>query len=522
MTKDSWHNFSSRRAVKIMILLLFLTMLAPFVFEKWIYLSAEDDAYYYFSLARNLASGKGITYNGEWSNGFQPLWLFLITPFFKISSSELTPIICSLFLGILFFLLSGFWVKRSAELIFSDQKLADFTWFLWLSSVFVFFRTSTGMETGLYLFSLALLIYLLSKKFWRTDSFKISSWLLLGAVSGLCFLCRIDAVLILPPLWLGALLRHWKAGKSPYPALLGFSAGFLFFLILALPWLGYNLWLWGKPYPVSGVFTYASLLGGLTLENRFYQVVRAILRIPAFYPISFVSVFDHRGLNLAGFLLGMIFWISLLWRKDSLRQKIKELPFLSLLVSSIFLISGYLFFKSAHWFMTRYLAPVILLALFPSAILLEYLLKKPVWKKLALWGLILLWVILVLVKFLIFNSRNWNYWRMENVSWICSHLSPQKTLAGFNSGLYHYYLTGRGYRFYNLDGKVSLSAYQALRERKLDRYLKEKKISYLLDGSPFISAFLVAYDLKKGRDYQVVRKLKGDYLVELIYSRSGQ
>ena len=41
----------------------------------------SDDAYYYFQIARNLADGGGVSFDGETpTNGFHPLWLVLLTP----------------------------------------------------------------------------------------------------------------------------------------------------------------------------------------------------------------------------------------------------------------------------------------------------------------------------------------------------------------------------------------------------------------------------------------------------------
>ncbi|MFH0859937.1 MAG: hypothetical protein V1921_01940 [Candidatus Altiarchaeota archaeon] len=42
-----------------------------------------DDAFYYFGIARNIASGNGVTFNGQhMTNGFHPLWALMITPFY--------------------------------------------------------------------------------------------------------------------------------------------------------------------------------------------------------------------------------------------------------------------------------------------------------------------------------------------------------------------------------------------------------------------------------------------------------
>ncbi len=49
-----------------------------------------DDSYYYFQIARNLAAGKFSTFDGgiTRTNGYHPLWLFLITPFYWVLDKE--------------------------------------------------------------------------------------------------------------------------------------------------------------------------------------------------------------------------------------------------------------------------------------------------------------------------------------------------------------------------------------------------------------------------------------------------
>ena len=50
----------------------------------------SDDSFYYFQIARNLAKGKFSTFDGgiTRTNGYHPLWLLLITPFYWIFDPE--------------------------------------------------------------------------------------------------------------------------------------------------------------------------------------------------------------------------------------------------------------------------------------------------------------------------------------------------------------------------------------------------------------------------------------------------
>jgi len=48
-----------------------------------------DDAYYFFTIARNLAAGLGITIDRiQWTTGFQPLWGLLCAPPFALAADR--------------------------------------------------------------------------------------------------------------------------------------------------------------------------------------------------------------------------------------------------------------------------------------------------------------------------------------------------------------------------------------------------------------------------------------------------
>ena len=52
--------------------------------------TVSDDSFYYFQIARNAASGAGITFDGvEPANGFHPLWFILLLPVYLLFGSDL-------------------------------------------------------------------------------------------------------------------------------------------------------------------------------------------------------------------------------------------------------------------------------------------------------------------------------------------------------------------------------------------------------------------------------------------------
>ena len=65
-------------------------MLARFDLINLIRDASTDDAFYYFQIAYNFAEGKFSTFDGgiTQTNGYHPLWLFLITPFYWVFDKE--------------------------------------------------------------------------------------------------------------------------------------------------------------------------------------------------------------------------------------------------------------------------------------------------------------------------------------------------------------------------------------------------------------------------------------------------
>ena len=93
---------STDRALKNLPLLAFLCsilayggllawhMLANFDLVSLVRDMLLDDSFYYFQIARNLAEGKFSTFDGgiTRTNGYHPVWMFLITPFYWIFDPE--------------------------------------------------------------------------------------------------------------------------------------------------------------------------------------------------------------------------------------------------------------------------------------------------------------------------------------------------------------------------------------------------------------------------------------------------
>ena len=135
-------------------------MLAHFDLVNFIQDVNRDDSYYYFQIARNLAEGKFSTFDGgiTRTNGYHPVWMLLLTPFYYIFDPE-----TALF-GIKAFEIML--VAGGVALIVLAARLAHLPWFLLFAALPMLYRTPyqaliAGMEAAIALFVLGLLFLVL-------------------------------------------------------------------------------------------------------------------------------------------------------------------------------------------------------------------------------------------------------------------------------------------------------------------------------------------------------------------------
>ena len=231
------HNSPNSLAKKILSILAVLIPFIVFVihaslFKNWII----DDAGISFAYAKNLINGFGLVPQPgtEPVEGFSnPLWVFLMTPFFffKLFHPIITPKITSLIL-----IFGSYLTIYNTTKYFS--KSASLNTFVILTLLatntsFVIWTTS-GLENPLYIFLLTLFFLQLIKTFSRkqsTDPTKLSM---------LCFLLtatRPDGILFLAIYPIVLTWNHLHAtseAKTIWKPLTLFFASFLFMSILAL------------------------------------------------------------------------------------------------------------------------------------------------------------------------------------------------------------------------------------------------------------------------------------------------
>lgn len=210
----------------------------------------DDDAFYYFGVARHIAAGDGSTFNGlDPTNGYHPLWLLTLVPVFSLADSH-TALIAVTFVS--FAILVG--AARQIDRIGALTARPVLT-LAWATPLLVtgtagpsFFFS--GMETGLLLLGLLWLAatWLASDGF-TAPWYGVSAALATGSLMALTVLARLDAVFAMALLGLLA-LHTWRRKGLPWTRL-GLA-------LAAVPALSLGAYLlvnqvkFGTALPVSG------------------------------------------------------------------------------------------------------------------------------------------------------------------------------------------------------------------------------------------------------------------------------
>ena len=251
-----------------------------------------DDSFYYFQIARNLAEGKFSTFDGgiTRTNGYHPLWLFLITPFYWIFDKEAALFAIKAFEIML--------VAGGVALVTAAARPAGMPWYLLFAALPMFYRRPylfIGMEAAAALFMLGL--FFLAVMLYVRDSQR-RQWPLAAVAFGLPWV-RLEYAAISLSATAALGLIEWSRRERAPGALLGERARSALSIKAAVPFLAagagilayfaYNGIVFGGVTPVSGATKqmwsqqFWEQEGGYSFVQNF----RDALQVPAFdYPLS--------------------------------------------------------------------------------------------------------------------------------------------------------------------------------------------------------------------------------------------
>src|SRR5262245_42949339 len=210
----------------------------------------DDDGFYYFKIAQQLAFGHGSTFDGiHVTNGYHPLWLVCLTPIFWLTPSPEAALLAGT-------IIQGILAAAAVGLLYAIARLtygqlaAIMGALLWM--LLTYRESLTGLEYSLHALLLLACAYVFLRWFAVGDPPRLRIHLAVGLLSGLMFLARLETIALAGLIGLSLASRELRRGPgwASVRRLLAFGTPPV---VAVVGYVGFNLWLVGHPLPVSGV-----------------------------------------------------------------------------------------------------------------------------------------------------------------------------------------------------------------------------------------------------------------------------
>jgi hypothetical protein len=422
-----------------------------------------DDALYYFTIARNLAHGYGISFDiVHPTNGMHPLWLFLITPIFALGLSKWGAIHAVLLLQSLLdtfiIWLIGDTVYRSLPNARPSNRItaAVVASVLYAANIPGFIGWINGLETTLA----ALLLVVWLRVYLMT--IERGTWILLGVVTGILLLARTDLFIVLAPVGIYTLRKERE--RFPKLVLTGCVA-----LMVVAPWIIWNIVQFGTPMqssaeavPIFAMKKYEAIYGSSLniYAHLFLEALRNILK-PFWYSALGVPL--------------LIIGFAAIARRKSL-SRIEQVAYL-LVLGAVLLLFVHTLFRGfiRDWYVLE-LLPIFLIA-FGIAIGANALNSQA-----RVSGRLTFAAIMLIGLWLLYPAKRMasQYDMVFRGIPVVEQITKQNRVASFNTGYYAYFASRPG-SVVDLDGVVSAEAVDAIRRSDLHGYVDREHVDYIFD-----------------------------------------
>lgn len=458
-----------------------------------------DDAFYYFETAFRIRHGQNITFDGTTlANGYHPLWLFFLVPFYLLPGKSL-PIHLALTVSSIFDVTAGILVALAVWKLTQKQAAALFALTFYVFLPQNIFAAVNGVESSLAAMMVAALLLVVTVA-WREEQTEWIRWsVITGVVAGMAVLARLDtALLVLLAL---ALIAVFQSGKIRWRAPL--LAGVITFLVVS-PWL---LWSWvaiGSPVPVSAAANtliakriFQAANPGSTqfdeLKESWTKTKEELnSRAPALYFPS--RRFSTAALGLAFLVVGHF----LIFARGTLRTKLAKQALVPLLPMAGFLftllLNAFYRWSVREWYYAWGMPTVVCFVGLLFAYLDDIVGSLPRLKAAtasavgaSARGLLLYGAIVGLLFFAYYN-HGMDRWKVglypfqlqpyEAAQYLKTNTAPDERASAFNAGVLGYFSDRE---VVNMDGVVNPDAYNALRGNRLLAYLRSAHVTYTAD-----------------------------------------
>jgi hypothetical protein len=464
----------------------------------------SDDAFYYFGIARNLAAGRGPTFDGVIpTNGFHPLYQFLLVPLYRLTADPVLPVRISL----LFLAAVGAATALPIHGIVAratSPRAGLLAAIFWLGNPQAIRIGLSGVEAGLAVFLLALTawhaVVLLAGPLDRTRPLAV-----LGLLAGLTVLARADMAVPLSLLGLGVAVRVLRRDGPLAGRLARLAAAAVPAALLVLPWLVWNRANFGGFVPESGRTLYyrahTQFHDGApyTLADAIGHSVVLVRRAANSWFLDLVGFRDPRsGVLLALILLVVILGARVVEKRAAFEPgRARGLPEFGIGLCLLWLFYAGVFWQTKSW----YFLPAILGIALAFGVLLGafdrvYLTAKtPAAGAAALAALAVFVVGGHLQRAADFLEREAQPWQRvyllvgrDLAAGRLIEAAAPETLGAFNAGIVGYFAERR---VVNLDGVVNGRVLAAMKERMFLEYLRREGVTRIVDHQDLIDEYAI-------------------------------
>ena len=454
-----------------------------------------EDGYLMLTIARNLAMGSGMsTSDGTiLTNGVQPLATVLFAGlFYLVDGDKQQGLVVILFFSILVSILTAWMIYKLCHLIFEERMLAGIIGILaaslWFASPVILRHTVNYLETGIYILLILITTYYYLRNICispgAVPSYKIISF---GILLGLLFLSRNDGALLIFAFCIHHMVRPLLEAKSVLLVRRTFES-ILFggiSVIVALPWLYYNLTVFDHLMPISGV---AQSHGAQFANNL--AILPAIMfeYIFVFLPIPFVfEKYILAQIVGAISIVGLIVLLSTIYRNANDDQRSLLMVFAIYITG---LASFYSLFFGAPHFMNRYLSPAspFFTILFASVVIWFACRYATLGRSAKIVFAIGVLSITAGLNYRFYHN-GFNNGHRQVVEWVDKNVSDDIWVAAVQTGTLGFFHD----RTYNLDGKVNPDALRTIVEHGTvyPYVIARDEIRYIVDWSSIVDWVIV-------------------------------
>jgi len=537
-----------RRHERLLLLLLLVGVILPratFLFrqdEGVVAIPVLDDGFYNLTIARNIATGKGFTFDGTGvTTGFHPLVVLVAVPVFALcGGGTLMPLRIILTFYVLLGILLAWMIYRLVRhLAGPGPGLAALLMYATASGTGVLLNTLNGCDSvigGVLL--ITTVWYYLTRVRCEADP-PVRRYLVVGFLGGSLGLARLDLGIFAAFLGLDLFLVRMRCR----PLRIGRLAGFgLTGLATVIPWVVFNLAMTGRPLPdngravtmisratapyevrlgeggllrtIGGNLT-PSLAGAEPYDDdrppaSFYRtmVAHAVLAYLHDTPhtgiASTLGTLLERGLDIAGLkawstslrrtgfhlilnlcLAGLLLILLLLRHR-----RLADLPALRqvwfLLPAGIILFLAYPLVVFGAWFLGRYYFPLALITLIYTPVFATLLWRSWTPGRVALFSGVFIGAFLLDTAPGLLNPVPRNFYNQARR--IATHLPENAVIGAVQAGHLGFFCPQR---VINLDGKVSTAAYRALAERRVLEYARSRGVRYITDWPMLVELLIL-------------------------------